>query len=109
MLAWNQVFFGLVLLAYAAYSLWGVLHHRSELAAQLSGMGQMGELGQLGIDIEKLERLIGLLVYGTLAAVAIFGQGGTALFYLTRRKHIEAYLRETPQWITDAQRAGMPM
>jgi hypothetical protein len=68
-------------------------------------------LAEAGIrgSIDSLARLLGVLVYGTLAAVAIFGQGGTALYYFTRRKHVEAYLRETPQWILDAQRAGMPM
>jgi hypothetical protein len=49
------------------------------------------------------------MVYGGLAAVAIFGQGGTALYYWSRRRFVEAYLKETPRWIIDAQRAGLPM
>ena len=57
----------------------------------------------------KSRTLIGWVMYGTLAAVAIFVQGGTALYYLSRRRLIEQYLRETPAWIVQAQRAGMPM
>ena len=105
-LAWNQVFLGSILLAYALYSLWKIFSGRSELSTRLAAYP---ELASLAIDVDGLTRAIGLLVYGTLIAVAVFGQGGTALFYLSRRKHIESYLRETPQWILDAQRAGMPM
>jgi hypothetical protein len=105
-LAWNQVFLGALLFAYAVFSLWRIYTGRTELAAQLNAYP---ELADIAGDVERLSKLIGLLIYGTLIAVAIFGQGGTALFYLTRRKYIDAYLRETPQWIIDAQRGGMPM
>lgn len=105
-LALNQVYFGALLLAYAAWSLWGVFHNQSELS---SALASAGDLGQLGIDAAQIERTIGLLVYGALACVAIFGQGGTALYYWTRRRFVDAYLRETPQWIIDAQRAGLPI
>lgn len=106
LLAWNQVFFGALLLAYAAWSLWGVFHNQSELSTALASAG---DLGQLGVDAAGIERAIGLLVYGALACVAIFGQGGTALYYWSRRRFVDAYLRETPQWIIDAQRAGLPI
>jgi hypothetical protein len=106
MLAWNQVVLGSLLFAYAIFSLWRIYSGHTELAQQLD---KYPELAAVAGDIEGLAKLIGLLIYGTLMAVAIFGQGGTALFYLTRKKHIDAYLRETPQWILDAQRAGMPM
>jgi hypothetical protein len=44
-----------------------------------------------------------------VAAVAIFVEGGMALFHFSRRKVVEAYIRETPQWIVEAQRAGVPL
>jgi hypothetical protein len=53
--------------------------------------------------------MISYLIYGTLALVAIFGQGGTALFYVSRRKYIEEYARQTPAWIVQAQSVGLPM
>ena len=105
-LAWNQVFLGSLLFAYAVYSLWRIFAGRSALATQLAAYP---ELSMLAIDVDHLTKTIGLLIYGTLIAVALFGQGGTALFYLSRRRHVEAYLRDTPKWIVDAQRAGMPM
>lgn len=106
LLAWNQVFLAALLLTYALFSLWKIYTGRTELAGQLAAYP---ELATVAGDIEQLSKMIGLLIYGSLIAVAIFGQGGTALFYLSRKKYIDAYLRETPQWIIDAQRAGMPM
>jgi hypothetical protein len=103
-LAWNQVFFGSLLLAYAIYSLWNSFHGQGAISAQIANEP---ELKSMVGDLGSLETGIGLLVYGTLAAVAIFGQGGTALYYLSRRKIVEAYVRETPPWIIQAQRAGL--
>jgi hypothetical protein len=105
-LALNQVVLGAALLLYAIFSLWNVARGQGFLSEQLANSA---ELAQAGLKFDSLARLLGVLVYGTLAAVAIFGQGGTALYYFTRRKYVEAYRRETPQWILDAQRAGMPM
>jgi hypothetical protein len=103
-LAWNQVVLGTLLLAYAAYSLWTIYTGRTDMQAEIA---KYPELTDVVGDLDRLSKLIGLLVYGTLMAVAIFGQGGTALFYLSRKKHIEAYLRETPPWIIEAQRSGL--
>ena len=105
-LAWNQVFLGALLFSYAVYSLVLIYTGRTELAKQLEAYPEMADMA---VNVNQIAKLIGLLVYGTLITVAIVCQGGTALFYLSRRKHIEAYVRETPQWILDAQRAGMPM
>ena len=106
-LAINQLVLGGALLLYAIFSLWNVFRGPSVITEQIASSPELTQAG-LG-SIESLARMIGVLIYGTLAAVAIFGQGGTALYYFTRRKYVEAYRRETPQWILDAQRAGMPM
>jgi hypothetical protein len=105
-LALNQLFFGSVLLAYAIYALWKVFYtHNPQLDQVTQSLRDAG----VQLDLRQLERTIALLIYGALAAVAIFGQGGTALYYFTRRKHLESYLRDTPPWILQAQRAGLPI
>jgi hypothetical protein len=38
-----------------------------------------------------------------IALSAIF-QGLNAVYYFTRRKHIEAYLQETPAWVQEIER-----
>lgn len=105
-LALNQCFLGLVLLTYAAYALWQVFTESNPLLDQL---GPQLQSAGLQLDLKQLTRTVGLLIYGSLALIAILGQGGTALYYLTRRNHLEAYLRNTPTWITEAQRAGLRM
>jgi hypothetical protein len=31
-------------------------------------------------------------------------QGVNAIYYFTRRRHVEAYIAQTPEWIRDLQR-----
>ena len=106
MLAYNQLFFGGILFTYALYSLGSIYYNPGSFVGAIASSS---DAAMLGIDIAKLARLIGWAIYGTLAAVAITVQGGTALFYLSRRKYIQDYATRTPQWIIDAQRAGLPM
>ncbi len=102
----NQLFFGGMLLLYAIYSLFSIYHDN---APPFGGAISSADAAAIGVDVTSITRMIGLLVYGTLAVVAITVQGGTALYYFSRRRYIEEYARQTPQWILDAQRAGLPM
>ena len=69
---------------------------RGQLAAADPAMADM---------VESMATLISRLVYGTLIVVSICLQGGTALFYHSRRKAVEAYLRGTPEWVRTINRA----
>ena len=42
--------------------------------------------------------------YGTVIALSVIVQGLTAAYYFTRRKHVEACLRDTPAWALDVER-----
>ena len=95
---------------------WGIWGHRSEAVVPVGSLA--GHRVPAGVDplSASFARVGAIALNAVLSAgihlgetVAVFGQGGTALFYLSRRRHVEAYLRDTPQWIVDAQRAGMPM
>jgi hypothetical protein len=105
-LVWNQIALGSVLMIYAIWRVFEVLHNpaNSAFAAEAAAAGLTASdlKGLAGLD-----QSISLLVYYGLMAVAVFGQGGLALFYFTRRKHLQAYLADTPTWITQMQRAGM--
>ena len=74
------------------------------MSAELKASG--ADLGSMGTDMKDLARMIAFGVYGTLIAVAIFAQGGTALYYFTREKHLRQYIQTTPPWIIEMQRAG---
>jgi hypothetical protein len=103
-LAMNQIAFGVLLFLYAAASLWTSLHAPSELLAQA---GSDPELQQLLAPFEDLGRQIAVAVYGSMMAVAVVGPGLTAWYYASRAKHLQAYLRDTPPWLLELQRAGM--
>ena len=64
------------------------------LSAALPGM-------MAGID-KMIETWAPYLVYGfysLLIVVSVGFQGGMALYYFTRRKSVEAFNRETPEWV----------
>ena len=105
-LAINQVALGGLLFLYAGISLWMAMHQPSAFSADIGNDPQMKSM--LG-GIDDLARTIYVAVYATLMAVAIIGPGMNAVYYLSRVSHIQTYLRETPTWILDLQRAGMSL
>ena len=61
---------------------------------------QMPEMAD-AID-KQIEHWAPIVVYGLYSLVilaSVVGQGGLALYYFTRRRHIEAFNRQTPAWI----------
>jgi hypothetical protein len=103
-LAINQVVLGSLLMAYAIYMLL-TSHVDMSQYADLAGAGQMG--AKMADDLKQMTTLAFRLVYFALIAIAIFAQGGTALFYLSREKFLRRYLEHTPAWIVEMQRAGI--
>ena len=68
-----------------------------EVQAQLAAMPEMADALE-----QQIERWAPLLTYGFYALVAVLSiacQGGMALYYFTRRRHIEAFNSKTPAWI----------
>jgi hypothetical protein len=67
----------------------------------------------MGLDKEliatgdELYRLVLVAFYGTVVVLSIVFQGGTALYYGTRRKYIERYVAETPAWVRDLHRTTL--
>jgi hypothetical protein len=103
-LAWNQLALGGSLMIYAILRLYAVTHGPSEYAEI---MAKEPELKQMLGSVEDLTQMILLTVYLCLIAVAIFAQGGMALYYFTRGRALKDYLATTPGWIQEMQRAGV--
>ncbi len=99
-LGWNQIALATLLLGYAGWSLHGAWFGPGPLAATIAAAPEMLA------PYASIARLISVAVYVALAAVAIFAQGGTALYYFTREKHIRTYREQTPAWIVEFQRGG---
>jgi len=92
MLALNQLaLLGLIVI----YCLLQMLSFSSEeVTSSLSGMGA---------DIERMAQSLAPLVtygmYSLIIVLSAFFQGGLAVYYFSRRRHLEAARRSTPAWV----------
>jgi hypothetical protein len=102
-LGFNQLALGALLIAYAAWQIYGQLTGTGEYAQIAASDPQ---LAQMLAPVEDLTRMIVVGVYGGLIVVSLAAQGGLALFYFTRAKHVRDYVRQTPAWIVNLQKAG---
>ena len=94
LLAMNQLYLAAIIILYALYQLY--------VGPDTSSLKQLEELGEAGgKEIADLYRTISMAVYLALIAGTIVAQGLTALYYMTRRRFVDAYLKETPQWLID--------
>ena len=91
-----------------------ILYALSQIHAELTGAGTFAaaagsdpQLAQMLRPVEGLARLVTLFTYGGLIAVALLAQGGLALYYFRRRRHVIDYLARTPAWVIAVQRAGI--
>jgi hypothetical protein len=96
-LAMNQIYLACVIILYALYSLHSGLSGNNQYIQQLQELGAGGMAG--------LERTLPWLIWGTVIIATILAQGLTALYYHSRWRFVEAYLRETPSWVIDLQGA----
>lgn len=106
-LATNQLILGGALIAYSVMQIVTSLT-APEGAATAMANGDP-QLVQMLAPMDKLEQMLTLTVYGVMILIAIFAQGGTALYYASRQKHLNLYLHHTPPWIIDLQRRGVAL
>jgi hypothetical protein len=102
-LGFNQVALAALLLAYAVFGVYGVLYGPSEYAAIVAAEPEVGRA--LG-PIEDLTKTFSLAVYVIVMLVAVFFQGGMAMYYFGRAALVRNYLAQTPAWVVSVQRAG---
>ena len=104
LLGWNQIGFVSLIVGYCCWMMFTGLTGEGPFAKQLAAQPELGQvLGSLD-QFDYIYKLIVVAVYGTVIVLSAVFQGGNAAYYFTRRKHIEAYLRETPAWVLDVQR-----
>ena len=72
------------------------------MTAEIQGSAELSDaLGS--VDLEGLYKQISVAFYGSIIAGSVLMQGLTAWYYFSRRKHIEACVRETPAWALDVE------
>ena len=103
-LARNQILLGTAIVIYAVVSMVSALTSPGVVE---SAMGQDVQVQKMLGSFAELERTLNVLVYGVVILAGVLGCGGTALYYFTRQRHIENYVKQTPRWIVELERAGM--
>jgi hypothetical protein len=109
LLGWNQVALLAIVVAYCLWAIQSNLKEAKSLTAQLGAYSDLETVLGTPSEIETLARQIVYLLYGSVIAASILFQGLNALYYFSRRKHIDAYLADTPGWIRQLQSGGLPV
>ena len=108
LLGWNQLGFLAMIVAYCAWMWYSSINSSSTLAAEMSAYADLdAALGSSG-DFEALYQQIVVAVYGGVIVLSALFQGGTALYYFSRRRHVEDFIAETPAWVRDVQSGTLP-
>ena len=102
-LGWNQLGLMAIVLAYSiwmiGHAIWGPSPYDEAIAKEAMLAGPLG-------SINALHKIISIAIYGGLIVGTLIFQGLNSLYYFTRRKHVEAYISQTPDWVLDLQRRG---
>jgi len=107
LLGWNQVGFLAMIVAYCLWMLHASFAETSTLSTELKGYADLdAALGSTG-GLAGLFQQIVVVLYGGVIALSVLFQGGTALYYFTRRRHVEDFVAETPDWVRDVHRGTL--
>lgn len=106
-LAWNQLALLTIIVLYCAWTLYTSLSGGGALANELKAYPELSSsLDSVG-GIDQLVTGVVVAVYGSVIVLSIIFQGLNAFYYFSCRKHIEAYVNETPEWIIELQRSSV--
>ncbi len=105
MLGWNQVGFLSMIIVYCLWMMFAGLTGEGPFAAEIAAKPELAEVLDSVDGLDQIYRLIVLAVYGSVIVLSVIFQGWNAYYYFSRRKHVEDYVRETPDWVIDVQRA----
>jgi len=101
-LALNQVAFMCVLVVWAGWGLMQTVTGGNVYDAQIAATPQLAPtLRPLG----ELAMFISILFYGLVAGGSVIVQGGAAIYYFSRRRHLDEFIRNTPDWAVAMLRA----
>jgi hypothetical protein len=111
-LAYNQVALVALVAVYALIQIFSALDSASPLADIMAQSGVPAEeLGfsfmstELG-DLDEMYRSAVTAFYGVVIAATALVQGGCALYYYSRLKHLDRFLADTPRWVIDHLRTS---
>lgn len=89
---------GLIIL-YALWSMYRATNHPDPGLVQLDAV--------MGGDVSGLVADLTILIYLAVIALTALFQGLLARYYFRRIEMVEAYVRDTPEWVLEMQRAAV--
>jgi hypothetical protein len=100
-LGYNQIILGVLIVAYAAWSLFSSLGGDT-----LASLG--GSTGDPQVDamVADLSRTVAYALYATIALAGVLVPGLTAWYYFSRARIIRDVVARTPAWVLEALRAS---
>lgn len=101
-LAINQLMLGAVLISYAVYKVATYDSADSMIAGSLASdptIASSPELAGTMDQLTQIEYLLSMGIAGVLVVVAFVVQGGTALYYITKRKRVNELRTHCPEWV----------
>jgi hypothetical protein len=101
LLGWNQLGLLAMIIVYCIWMLYTNLTGANTISAELNSPQMKDLLGSL--DLDTITRQIVIALYGSVIVLSILFQGGNAIYYFSRRKYVEAYANETPEWVRSLQ------
>ena len=104
-LGWNQL---ALMVLIAGYCAWMIARSHFGPGPYAEDIAREPMLEPTLAPIGKLHRILTWAVYGGVLLGTVLFQGLNALYYFTRRRHLEAYLAETPDWVVHLQRHSAP-
>lgn len=99
----NQIALGALLVAYA---MWRMYREMTGAGAYAEVAATDARLAEMLKPVEDLTRLAAVGLYAGVVAFAFLAQGGMALFYFTRAKHVRHFLAHTPAWVVTVRSAS---
>lgn len=104
LLGWNQLAFLMMIVAYCLWSLYSSLGDTGTLSNELKQYHELDQaLGAAGGGFENLVKSFTYGLYGGVIVLSLIFQGGNALYYFSRRRHVEDFIAETPDWVREVQ------
>ena len=104
LLGWNQVGFLGIIILYCIWMLFTALTGESPIAAEMHAKPELAAVMGEPEQFDQLYRLVVVAVYGSVIVLSVIFQGLNAVYYFTRRRHVEDYVLKTPDWVLELQR-----
>ena len=107
-LGWNQVGFLALITVYCLWMVVAGLTSEGPFAAELKAKPELAAVFDSMTEFDQLYRILIVAVYGTVILLSAVFQGLNALYYFTRRKLVNDYVQNTPDWVLDLHRLSSP-